>query len=74
MWQKVSQRSYPYNAVARQEDGLMKINGVAASAAANTGNPTVLYSPFYGVEGNHPQHEMKHKFDLLTKDLRVSEH
>ncbi len=74
MWQKVSQRSYPYNAVARQEDGLMKINGVVASAAADTRNPAVLYSPFYGVEGNHSQDEMKHKLDLLTKDLRVLEH
>lgn len=72
MWKKVSQRSYPYNAVARQEDGLMKINGVAASAAADA-NASVLYSPFYGVEGNHSQDEMKHKLDLLTKDLRISE-
>lgn len=72
MWQKVSQRSYPYNAVARQEDGLMKINGVAASASA-AADTSVLYSPFYGVEGNHPQDEMKHKLGLLTKDLRVSD-
>lgn len=73
LWKKVSQRSYPYNAVARQEDGLMKINGVAAAADADADTP-VLYSPFYGVEGNHSQDEMKHKLDLLTKNLRVSEH
>ncbi len=72
-WQKVSQRSYPYNAVARQEDGLMKINGVAASTVADAGSPTVLYSPFYGVEGSHSQDEMKRKLDLLTKDLRISD-
>lgn len=72
VWRKVAQRSYPYNAVARQEDGLMQINGVAASATADQ-PPTVLYSPFYGVEGNQTQDEMKHKLDLLTKDLRVTE-
>ncbi|WP_426690579.1 trypsin-like peptidase domain-containing protein [Rhodanobacter ginsengiterrae] len=71
-WQKISQRRYPYNAVARQEDGLMKINGVVA-AAADDGHASVLYSPFYGVEGSHSQDEMKQKLDLLTRDLRVSE-
>ena len=64
LWQKLAQRRYPYNAVARYEDDLMKINAVVAPAAAGT-SPTVLYTAFYGNEGTHPQADMKSKLDLL---------
>jgi len=70
-WQKVSQRQYPYNAVARQEDDLMEINAVAAGAGGNS--PSILYTAFYGVEGAHPHAEMKSKLDLLMKGMRVME-
>jgi S1-C subfamily serine protease len=73
LWQKLAQRRYPYNAVARYEDDLMKIDAVVAPAAAGT-SPTVLYTAFYGNEGTHPQADMKSKLDLLMKDLRVMEH
>jgi serine protease Do len=70
LWQKVSQRNYPYNGVARQDEGLTKINGVVAAAAKPT---SVVYSAFVGVEGAQAQPGMKHKLDLLTKNLRVIE-
>jgi serine protease Do len=73
VWQKIAQRRYPYNAASRQEDGLSKINGVAASAAIGDKPSATLYSPYVGVEGTQTQAEMKHKLDLLTKDLRVSD-
>ncbi|OOG48629.1 serine protease [Rhodanobacter sp. C01] len=71
-WQKLSQRQYPYNGVARQEDDLMKIDAVVAPAGVNA--PSIVYTAFYGIEGTHPQAEMKSKLDLLMKDMRVMEH
>ena len=73
-WQKLSQRQYPYNAVARLEDDLMKIDAVVAPAAAGDKPPTVLYTAYYGIEGTQPQAEMKGKLDLLMKNLQVLEH
>jgi hypothetical protein len=73
-WQKLSQRQYPYNAVARYEDSLMKIDAVLTPASAGQQPPTVLYTAFYGAEGTHPQDDMKGKLDLLTKDMKVVEH
>ncbi|MEO8855386.1 MAG: trypsin-like peptidase domain-containing protein [Burkholderiaceae bacterium] len=73
IWQKVSQRRYPYNAVARQEDGLTKINGVASAAAVGSAPPTVVYSSMVAVEGSQAQDAMKRKLDRLSKDLRVTE-
>jgi len=73
-WQKLSQRQYPYNAVARLEDDLMKIDAVVAPAAAGDKPPTVLYTAFYGIEGTQPLAEMKGKLDLLMKNLQVLEH
>lgn len=72
-WQKLSQRQYPYNAVARQEGDLMKINTVAAAPAGGNSAP-ILYTAFYGIEGTHPQDEMKGMLDLLVKNLKVTEH
>ncbi len=71
-WNKLSQREYPYNGVARQEADLMKINAV--DAAAGVASPSVLYTAFYGSEGAHPQADMKSKLDLLMKDMQVKEH
>lgn len=73
VWQKVSQHSYPYNAVVQQNDGVTTINEVAASTASADKAPAVLYSAFVGVEGTQLQADMKHKLDLLTKDLRVTD-
>ncbi|MEW9571693.1 trypsin-like peptidase domain-containing protein [Rhodanobacter sp. Si-c] len=71
-WPKLAGRQYPYNGVARYEDSLMKIDVVAAQAGATS--PKVLYTAFYGIEGNQPQAFMKSRLGLLTKDLRVTEH
>jgi len=72
-WQKLSQRQYPYNGVARQDNDLMKIDAVVPVAAGGN-SPSILYTAFYGIEGMHPQVEMKGKLDLLMKDMRVMEH
>ena len=71
-WRKLAAHGYPYNGVARNEDGLMKIDVVAAQAGA--ASPKVLYTAFYGIEGNPSQAFMKRKLDLLTKNLQVTEH
>ncbi|KZC19238.1 hypothetical protein RHOFW104R3_32315, partial [Rhodanobacter denitrificans] len=70
-WRKLSERQYPYNAVARYENDLMMINAVVAPAGPPS---TVLYTAFYGTAGTQPQADMKGKLDLLTKDMRVTEH
>lgn len=71
-WRKLAARGYPYNGVARNEDGLMKINAVAAQAGV--ASPKVLYTAFCGIEGSQPQAFMKGKLDLLMKNLQVTEH
>ena len=73
-WQKRWERQYPYNAVARYEDGLMMINAVAAPASAGGKLPAMLYTAFYGVAGTQPQAQMKGKLDLLMKNMQVIEH
>ncbi|HEX8777166.1 MAG TPA: trypsin-like peptidase domain-containing protein [Rhodanobacter sp.] len=72
-WKKLSERQYPFNAVARYENDLMKIDTVVAPTSAGTA-PKVLYTAFFGTAGNQPQAEMKDKLDLLTRDMRVMEH
>lgn len=72
-WKKLSERQYPYNAVARYENDLMKIDAVVAPVATGA-SPKVLYTAFFGTAGNQPQAEMKDKLDLLTTDMRVMEH
>lgn len=73
-WQQLTQRQFPYNAVARPDGDLMKIDAVVAPTSATGKSPAVLYTAFYGVAGTHSQAEMKHKLDLLLKNLRVKEH
>jgi S1-C subfamily serine protease len=73
-WRKLSERQYPYNAVARYENDLMMIDAVVAPAGAAGQPSTVLYTAFYGTAGTQPQADMKGKLDLLTKDMRVTEH
>ena len=73
-WRKLAERQYPYNAVARYENDLMMINAVVAPAGAAGQPSTVLYTAFYGTAGTQPQAAMKGKLDLLTKDMRVTEH
>jgi hypothetical protein len=72
LWQKVSQRQHPYDGVARNESDVMKIDAVVdpPKGAASS----VLYTIFYGVEGNHPQAFMKAKLDLLNRNMQVLEH
>ncbi|MBS0215049.1 MAG: trypsin-like peptidase domain-containing protein [Proteobacteria bacterium] len=71
-WRKLSERQYPYNGVARYEDDQMRINAVVAPAAAS-GQPSVLYTAFYGIGGTQQQADMKARLDVLTKDLKVKE-
>ena len=73
-WQKLSQRQYPYNGQARQEDDLMKINAVMTPGSSGDKSGALLYTAFYGAAGTHPQPEMKSRLDLLMKDMRVMEH
>ena len=72
-WQKLVGRQFPYNAVARSEDGLMKIDAVVAPAVTNGKSAHVLYTAFYGIAGAHPQTDMKSKLDLLMKTVKVRE-
>jgi len=71
-WREVSRREHPYDEVSRDDDDVMKIDGVLAQPGA--ASPGVLYAAFYGIEGRHPQAFMKDKLDQLTKTMRVSEH
>ncbi|BFI94657.1 MAG: serine protease [Rhodanobacter sp.] len=73
-WKKLSERQYPYNAVARYENDLMKIDAVIAPMPAANQPGAVLYTAFYGTAGTQPQDFMKGKLDLLTKNMRVIEH
>lgn len=69
-WRKMSQREHPYDAVARNEGDMTLIDTVVD---AGTGKDA-LYLVSSGVEGTHPQADMKAKLDLLTKNLQVTEH
>lgn len=71
-WKKLSAGQYPYNGVARYEDDQMRISAVVAPPAAS-GQPSVLYTAFYGIGGTQPQADMKARLDVLTKDLKVKE-
>ena len=73
-WQKLSARQYPYNGVARYDNDEMKIDAVIAPAGVSDRPSTVLYTAAYVVAGTQPQADMKHKLDLLMKDMRVTEH
>jgi hypothetical protein len=73
-WQKLSGRQYPYNAVGRYENDLMKIDAVVTATEPGSKPVSVLYTAFYGVAGTQPQAEMKRKLDLLLKNLQVREH
>ncbi|HET6912065.1 MAG TPA: hypothetical protein VFH71_01845, partial [Rhodanobacteraceae bacterium] len=71
-WQQVLDHQHPYDGVARSQDDLMAINAVVGQH--EKGEPSVLYSAYCGVEGNHPQDVMKTKLDLLMKNMQVKEH
>ncbi len=73
-WKQLTLRQFPYNAVARPDGDLMEIDGVAAPASIGGKPPALLYTAFYGAAGPHSQAKMKHKLDLLMKNLRIKEH
>ncbi|HZX70794.1 MAG TPA: trypsin-like peptidase domain-containing protein [Rhodanobacter sp.] len=73
-WQQLTQRQFPYNAVARADGDTMKIDAVAAPTHTDGKSPTVLYTVFYGATGTRPQAEMKRKLDSLMKNLKIGEH
>ncbi len=73
-WQQLVERQFPYNGVARPDGDLMKIDGVLAPTQADGKSPTVLYTASHAAAGSHSQGEMKHKLDLLMKNLQVKEH
>lgn len=70
MWHKVVARQHPWDGVARNENDVTEINGVVNATGKA---PSVLYSAFYAIEGNHPQDFMKAKLGLLMKSLHVRE-
>ena len=73
-WRKLTGHEYPYNAVANSQNSQMGIEAVMAPAVAGSQPSAVLYTAFYGVTGTQSQDFMKGKLDVLTKDLRVTEH
>jgi hypothetical protein len=74
MGQKISKHRHPYDGVARDDDDLMKIDAVADPGIKLVDPPAVLYTAFYGIEGQYPQDFMKAKLDLLMKHMQVFEH
>lgn len=71
-WRKIIQHQHPYDGVARNDNDIMEITSVAVPSSA--ADPSILYTAFYAVEGDHPQDFMKTKLDLLTKHVQVFEH
>ena len=71
IWQKVLHSEHPFDATARDENDVMKINAVESTPGVNE---SVLYSAYFSIDGNHPQDFMKSKLDLLMKNLQVKEH
>lgn len=71
IWQKVLHSEHPFDATARDENDVMKINAVVSTSGDKA---SVLYSAYYSVDGDHPQDFMKGKLDLLMKGLQVKEH
>jgi len=67
-WQKLSARSYPYNAEVRQEDGTSRIDTVVVPSGEAKDR---LYDVSYSVEGNRPQADMKKQLDAVTDSLRA---
>lgn len=67
-WHKVSHQLHPFDAVARNDNDVMKISAVVDPSDKNS---SVRYTALYAREGTHPQDDMKAKLDLLMKDLQV---
>lgn len=72
-WRQVSRREHPYDGVAFNDNDVMKIDAVVDPPAGAV-PATILYTAFYGVQGNQPQPAMKAKLDMLMKNLHVFEH
>lgn len=71
-WRKLSRHQYPFDGVARNDNGIMKITTVMPSAAGAA--PAVLYTAFFAIEGSHPQEFMKARLDRLTRNLQIIEY
>ena len=72
-WRQVSRHEHPYDGVAFNDNDVMKIEAVV-DPPAGAAPPSILYTAFYGVQGNQPQPAMKAKLDMLMKNLHVFEH
>lgn len=70
-WQKYAMSQHPYDGVAATNNDFAEIAAVIKPTAASPSK--VLYSAFYGTEGDQPQAVMKSKLDLLVNGLHVSE-
>ena len=71
-WRQVSRHEHPNDGVAFSDNDVMKIEAVA-DPAAGAAPPGILYTAFYGVQGNQPQPAMKAKLEMLMKNLHVFE-
>lgn len=71
-WRRLAQQQHPFDGVASNDSDIMRVSAVVNSPMG--ASPSVLYSAFYAIEGNHPQEFMKARLDLLTKDLQIIEH
>jgi serine protease Do len=69
-WQKYQNSQHPYDGVMAMHDDVAEI---ATVVKPRTSNSQVLYSAFYGVEGNQSQDAMKSKLDMLVNGFKVNE-
>jgi serine protease Do len=69
-WQKYVNSQHPYDGVMAMHDDIAEIATVVKPSSTNS---QVLYSAFYGVEGNQTQDAMKSKLDLLVSGFKINE-
>lgn len=69
-WQKYANSRHPYDEVMAMHDDIAEI---ATVVKPHSPNSQVLYSAFYGVEGNQTQDAMKSKLDMLVNGFKVNE-
>ena len=70
-WARYALSQHPYDSVSSMRDDVAEIATVIK--LNSNPQPKVLYSAFYGVEGNQPQDQMKSKLDMLVNGLKVNE-
>ena len=70
-WVKYTLSQHPYDGISSEHNDVAEIATVINQHS--NPKPQVLYSAFYGVEGNQPQDQMKSKLDMLVNGFKVNE-